>query len=104
MNAANAADYPALAPDVFVIWRGTRVIWPHPERKTLYLSATKTQLDGSARYTDDSSDAKTFESYLAASDWMAENRKIRGQAYDGAEICTVAKLIDRRFPDTAAAR
>ena len=98
MKAANAADYPTLALDTFVIWRGTRVVWPHPERKTLYLSATKTQLDGSARYTHDSSDAKTFDSYLAASDWMSQNRKVRGQAYDGAEISTVAQLIARRFP------
>ena len=98
MTAANALDYPSLPVDLFVIWRGTAAIWPDPARKMVFLSATKKQLDGSARYTSDSSDAKTFESRTAARDWMAVNRNLRGQAYDGAEISTIAELIERRFP------
>jgi hypothetical protein len=104
MRATEAEDYPAIAVDLFVIWRGTAAVWPNPARKMLFLSATKKQLDGSARYTRESSDAKTFASRMAAGEWMVENRNKRGQSYDGAEISTVAELIARRFPDAAVSR
>jgi hypothetical protein len=64
----------------------------------VFLSADKKQLDGSAAYSRDWSQAKTFQSHAAAGVWMIENRNKRGQAYDGAEITTVAELIARRFP------
>lgn len=99
MKPADAIDYPALPVDMFVIWKGTTAIWPDPARKVVFLSATKKQLDGSARYTSESSDAKTFESRPAAHEWIAANRTLRGQAYDGAQISTVSELIARRFPD-----
>lgn len=101
MKATEAADYPALAVDLFIIWRGTRAIWPHPGRRLVFLSASKVQLDGSARYTHESSDAKTFESRKEAKDWMVANRNRRGQAYDGAEITTVSELLVRRFPEAS---
>lgn len=97
MHPKDASDYPGLAPDLFVIWRGNGSIWPSPNRSMVFLSGTKKQLDGSARFSRDWSDAKTFKDRVAANDWMVENRTKRGQAYDGAEITTVAELIARRF-------
>lgn len=69
----------------------------------VFLSATKKQLNGSARYTETRC-GRTFASRMAAGDWMVENRNKRGQSYDGAEISTVAELIARRFPDAAVSR
>lgn len=97
MLPQDAPDYPALAPSLFVIWRGNGAIWPDPNRSMVFLSASKKQLDGSARYSHEWSDAKTFDSRAAATIWMIDNRNKRGQAYDGAEITTVAELITRRF-------
>jgi len=98
MQARDAPDYPTLASDLFVIWRGNGSVWPSPDRAVVFLSADKKQLDGSAAYSRDWSQAKTFQSRSAAGVWMIENRNKRGQAYDGAEITTVAELIARRFP------
>lgn len=98
MHPKDAADYPALAPDLFVIWRGNGAIWSSPARSMVFLSGSKKQLDGSARFSRDWADAKTFPDRVAANVWMVDNRTKRGQAYDGAEITTVAELIARRFP------
>jgi len=99
-RAKDAPDYPVLAADLFVIWRGNGSVWPSPNRSMVYLSADKRQLDGSATYSKDWSGAKTFQSRAAAGVWLIENRNKRGQTYDGAEITTVAELIARRFPDS----
>lgn len=98
MKAIDAPDYPALAIDLFVIWRGNGSVFPSPSRKMVFLSGSKTQLDGSAGYSREWSQAKTFVSRAAAGSWLIENRNKRGQAYDGAEITTVGELIARRFP------
>jgi hypothetical protein len=99
VRAKDAPDYPALAPDLFVIWRGNGSVWPSPNRNMVFLSKDKKQLDGSAVFSRKWSEAKTFQSHAAAGVWLIENRNKRGQAYDGAEITTVAELIARRFPD-----
>ena len=97
--AKDAPDYPALAPDLFVIWRGNGSVWPSPNRSMVFLSKDKKQLDGSAVFSRRWSDAKTFQSHTAAGLRLMENRNRRGQAYDGAEITTVGELIARRFSD-----
>lgn len=99
LHAKDAPDFPALAPDLYVIWRGNGSVWPSTNRSMLYLSRDRTQLDGSATYCRKWSDAKTFQSQQAAGLWLIENRNKRGQAYDGAEITTVSELIARRFAD-----
>ena len=98
-HAKDAPDYPALAADLFVIWRGNGSVWPSPHRSMVFLSKDKKQLDGSAVFSRKWSEAKTFQSHAAAGVWLIENRNKRGQAYDGAEITTVGELIARRFPD-----
>lgn len=98
-HAKDAPDYPAIAVDLFVIWRGNGSVWPSPNRVMVFLSKDKKQLDGSAVFTRKWSEAKTFQSRAAAGAWLTENRKKRGQAYDGAEITTVGELIARRFSD-----
>ncbi|RYE08088.1 MAG: hypothetical protein EOP22_14890 [Hyphomicrobiales bacterium] len=98
MHPKDATDYPGLPVDVYVIWRGNGSIWPSQHRSMVFLSGSKKQLDGSARFSRDWTDAKTFPDRISANDWMAENRSKRGQAYDGAEITTIAELIARRFP------
>ena len=97
-QAKDAPDYPGLASDLFVIWRGNGSVWPSPNRSMVFLSGEKKQLDGSATYSRDWTQAKTFQSRAAAGTWLIENRTKRGQAYDGAEITTVGELIARRFP------
>jgi hypothetical protein len=104
VKAKDAPDYPALAPDLFVIWRGNGSVWPSPGRNMVFLSGSKTQLDGSASYSREWSQAKTFQSRAAAGLWLIENRNKRGQAYDGAEITTVGELIARRFADPLGGR
>ena len=98
-HAKDAPDYPAIPVDLFVIWRGNGSLWPSPNRSMVFLSKDKKQLDGSAVFSRKWSEAKTFQSRAAAGVWLIENRNMRGQAYDGAEITTVGELIARRFSD-----
>lgn len=76
-HAKDAPDYPVLASDLFLIWRGNGSVWPSPNRSMVYLSADKKQLDGSATYSKDWSGAKTFQSRAAAGIWLIENRNKR---------------------------
>jgi hypothetical protein len=95
----DALDYPKLDPALFVIWSGSNEIWPDARRRTFYLSAKKVHtINGSALYTMQWQDAKTFPTYAAAGAWVVENRKKRGQAYDRIMISTVGELIAARFP------
>lgn len=102
-ECADALDYPKLDPALFICWVGNNAAWPHADRRTLYLSATrKDVMKGSALYTPMPEQARTFKTKAEANAWMLENRKKRGQDYDGLQITTVAELVRRRFPEPKA--
>lgn len=98
----DAIDYPKLDPGLFVCSSGSAEVWPSAHRQTFYLSKTKTHtMNGSALYTSDWQDAKTFKTASAAGQWMLENRRKRGQAYDGTAVISIADLIATRFAGVA---
>ena len=73
------------------VWNGEG--WPAARRTISYLTETKVHvLKGFALFTTGYKIAKTFPTKEAASAWVAENEKWRGQPYTNLHVTTFAEL------------
>lgn len=98
-----AIDYPALDPDLWVIWSAEPFVWPDPRRNIYYLSDRKVHtLGGFAFHTTIPEYASTFSTEHEAQAFFTHHQELRlsfsKQGYGPKNITTVRELIERQFP------
>jgi hypothetical protein len=108
MSPQRALDFPALDPELYVLWHSTGYAWPDARRSVSYLTSARLSLGpivngkmvysrpGFATYTTYPDHAETFATEPEARDFLAEHENRRETPYL-VNLTTVSELVRRKY-------